>query len=46
MVKQFMLITLLMAQIFSQSEERGNPNYRRGTNIDVNKVRAGRANFP
>ena len=29
----------LLVNLFGQSEERGNPNFRRFTNIDVNKVR-------
>ena len=28
-----------LVNLFGQSEERGNPNFRRFTNIDVNKVR-------
>ena len=45
MVKPVILLLSLMAQIFSQSGERGDPDYRRGTDIDVNKVRATVYNF-
>ena len=45
MVKPVILFLLMMTQIFSQSGERGDPDYRRGTDIDVNKVRATVYNF-
>ena len=45
MVRPVILLLLLMTQIFPQSDERGDPDYRRGTDIDVNKVRATVYNF-
>ena len=31
--------------LFSQTKERGNPNYRRVTNVDVNKIRVSIQNY-
>jgi hypothetical protein len=39
MVKFISFIFLLFTIVWSQSDERGDPDYRRSTNIDVNKVR-------
>ena len=41
----FFLNFLVIGIALSQSSERGNPNYRRLTEIDVNKVRASIHNF-
>ena len=38
-------ITLLCSLLFPQSLERGNPDFRRWTNIDVNKVRTSILNW-
>ena len=35
-----LLMTFLFGDLFGQSEERGDPNFRRLANIDVNRVRA------
>ena len=40
MVKHMLIFLLFVSSVYTQSEERGDPDYRRGTNIDVNKVRA------
>ena len=34
-----------LSSVMSQSKERGNPNFRRSTNIDINKIRATIFNF-
>lgn len=34
-----LIVLLFIVTIFAESEERGDPNYRRTTNIDVNKIR-------
>ena len=39
MVRLISSIFLLLTFLWSQSDERGDPDYRRSTNIDVNKVR-------
>jgi len=39
MVRFISFICLLFTFLWSQSDERGDPDYRRSTNIDVNKVR-------
>jgi len=39
MVKYSLYILSIVGFLFSQSEERGDPDFRRPTNIDVNKVR-------
>ena len=36
---------IFLSPIFSQSKERGDPNYRRVTPIDINKVRASIQNY-
>ena len=45
MVKHMLIFLLFASSVYTQSEERGDPDYRRGTNIDVNKVRATVYNF-
>ena len=45
MVKHMLIFLLFVSSVYTQSEERGDPDYRRGTNIDVNKVRATVYNF-
>ena len=45
MVKHISTLLILSALLWSQSDERGDPNFRRSTNIDVNKVRATIFNF-
>ncbi|MBC8344657.1 MAG: hypothetical protein H8E56_00195, partial [Candidatus Marinimicrobia bacterium] len=45
MVKRLLTLLIFTAFIFPQSEERGDPDYRRSTNIDVNKVRTTIFNF-
>ena len=45
MVRYLSFLSLLFALLWSQSDERGDPDYRRATNIDVNKVRASIFNF-
>ena len=45
MVKRFCTIMIFYGFIFAESDERGDPDYRRKTNIDVNKVRATMFNF-
>ena len=44
MVRRFSIF-ILSALLFSQSLERGNPDFRRWTNIDVNKVRTSILNW-
>ena len=45
-IKEAIVILLFsLSFIFSQSKERGDPNFRRETYIDINKVRAGITNF-
>ena len=39
MVRFISFIFLFLTFLWSQSDERGDPDYRRSTNIDVNKVR-------
>ena len=39
------LYFLVAVSIYSQSKERGDPNYRRVTNIDVNKIRVSIQNY-
>jgi len=45
MVRHISFISLLFTLLWSQSDERGDPDYRRSTNIDVNKVRTTIFNF-
>ena len=45
MVRYISFFSLLFTLLWSQSDERGDPDYRRATNIDVNKVRASIFNF-
>ena len=45
MVRHIFFISLLFTFLWSQSDERGDPDYRRSTNIDVNKVRTTIFNF-
>jgi hypothetical protein len=45
MVRYISIISLLFTLLWSQSDERGDPDYRRSTNIDVNKVRTTIFNF-
>ena len=45
MVRLIYISTLLFHMLWSQSDERGDPDYRRATNIDVNKVRTTIFNF-
>ncbi len=45
MVKHMLIFLLYVSSVYTQSEEHGDPDYRRGTNIDVNKVRATVYNF-
>ncbi len=40
-----LMILSLAAKVLSQSTERGDPNYRRVTNIDVNRVRVSIHNY-
>ena len=35
----------VLGNLFAQSKERGDPNYRRVTNTDVNKVRVSIQNY-
>ena len=35
----------ILGNLFAQSKERGDPNYRRVTNTDVNKVRVSIQNY-
>ena len=44
MVRAFLLVSWL-SMIFSQSMDRGDPNYRRVTNIDVNRIRVSIHNY-
>ena len=44
-VNPLVILIFLKIGLFGQSSERGNPNYRRLTEIDVNKVRASIHNF-
>ena len=45
MVKRLLIYFFFSTFIFTQSEDRGDPNFRRSTNIDVNKVRTTIFNF-
>ncbi|HJL74077.1 MAG TPA: hypothetical protein QGF17_01975 [Candidatus Marinimicrobia bacterium] len=45
MVRYISFLSLLFTMLWSQSNERGDPDYRRATNIDVNKIRATIFNF-
>ncbi len=45
MVKRLLTLLIFTTFIFPQSEERGDPDFRRSTNIDVNKVRTTIFNF-
>ena len=42
---RYSIITLTCSLLLAQSLERGNPDYRRWTNIDVNKVRTSILNW-
>ena len=42
---RYSIITLTCSLLFAQSLERGNPDFRRWTNIDVNKVRTSILNW-
>ena len=44
MVRAFLLVSWF-SMIFSQSMDRGDPNYRRVTNIDVNRIRVSIHNY-
>ena len=44
MVKLFIYI-FMIGNLFSQSDDRGDPNYRRVTNVDVNKIRVSIQNY-
>ena len=44
MVK-FSIYIFLIGNLFSQSSDRGDPNYRRVTNVDVNKIRVSIQNY-
>jgi hypothetical protein len=45
MVKIIIIIALLGGNLLAESDERGDPNFRRVTNIDVNKVRVSIQNY-
>ena len=45
-ITQIIAIAMFSSSVvFSQSKERGDPNFRRSTNIDINKIRATIFNF-